>query len=498
MIKKNLLAMKKLPATQAMKKTAEENPIRTTAVKTRGIYGSFSYNRHKSKYARYFRAVEQDGILKVAIFTQAALEQGGCDPEYEVYCDKENEQYITYETGEEKWRTAKINNLDYGVSALYESLNWQQAEDRKKVNEYFGTGQNKDIYAAVLDFQASIKAEQLKQKHRSELEAIDETMREVPDIPKGFNEWIAKNCFRETMFYEPDSMCRGRWPKMYCTHCRKWMDATSYPNRPEHNKEGKCPQCGINITYKSWNKQKYVDDETDVGLLQRLKDDSGWILRRFSCKMERNHEKGWEEYELSVYEEARARLDETFRKREFFEYGEYKYTGVTRWCHEARHSYYGAYFYSREIGRVVMYTPNLKRELKKEAFKGMDMKKIMRGGKRERVNPVFILMKLHQHPYIEYLQKSGLETLVEEIMLNIEKKELFETTETRIHDVLKLDKQRFQRLKKVNGGCQILRALQHERVSGQRVSDSNIEFIEKADVNVKEVINVTVRTGMNL
>lgn len=49
MIKKNLLAMKKLPATQAMKKTAEENLIRTTAVKTRGVYGSFSYNRTKKR-----------------------------------------------------------------------------------------------------------------------------------------------------------------------------------------------------------------------------------------------------------------------------------------------------------------------------------------------------------------------------------------------------------------------------------------------------------------
>lgn len=496
MKKKDLLAIKQLKATPSMHKTAKENPVKKATVTLKTMYSSYKREEWTSKYFRYFRATVWQGILKVAIFTQRSLECGADTPDYEVYCDKDNDSYITYEPKMEKWRSAKIDYLQYNMPHIYQTLNWQQDADRKLVNDYFGTGQNKDIYAAVLDFQANIGQERLHRKHRSELEEIDEVMREVPDIPKNFHEWIVKNCFRETMFYEPDSACRGKWPKMYCTHCHQWMDTQSYPNRPEHNKEGKCPKCGVNITYKSWNKQKYVNDDVDICLLQRLKDDSGWIMRKFDCRIKRNHEKGWEEYKLFVREEERAKLDDAFREREFFEYGEYKYTGVVRWCHEIRRSPYT--YYSCEIGVGMMYTPNLKRELKREQFGKMDLKKIMKGGERERVDPVYILGKLHQHPYLEYMQKSGLNTLLQEIMSNREDRSLFDATQSRIHDVVKLDKQRFRRLQKLDGGSRTLLALQYERTTGKKVSDHNMEFLEANRVDVPEVIEISEKTGMNL
>lgn len=496
MKKTKLLEMKKLYATQTMIRTARENPL---IEKIRKTSWGISRTETQCKYAIYFRVEVADGILKVAIFTQKDLQKGDTTPLYEVYCDKENEQWMTYEWGSGKWKTAKIDNLNYpGMGYLYQSENWQQDSDRKKVNEYFNTGENRDIYEAVLDFQAEIKKDQLQRKHRNELEAIDEVMREVPELPKNFKDWIAKNCFTETLFYEPESKCHYRWPRMYCTHCRQWMDTpTDYKERPAHNKETKCPKCGVNATYKSWNKQKYVNDETDVAILQRLKDDSGWIMRNFHCKITRRHDEGWEDYELSVFEDTRARLNEMFMEVEMFEFGEYKYTGVNRWCHECRRTQW-SYYYPREIGRVVMYTPNLKRELKREQFAKMDLKKIMKGGQRERVAPVYILRKLKQHPYIEYLQKSGLDNLTSEIIQNQEEKSLFATQQSRIHEVLKLDKQRFQRMRKLNGGCRTLRALQYEQLTGQKLSDENMKFIEDKKVDVSKAIAAAERTEMSL
>ena len=496
MKKRDLLAMKSLQATRAMLQAARENPIITK--KRKSTWG-YTISESKCKFMMYFRATAENGILKVAVFIQQELQNGVRTPRYEVYCDRENKTYTTYDLREDKWRSAKIDYLEYpGKWRIKESENWQQDSDRKLVNDYFETGQNRDIYAAVLDFQAEIKSDQLRRKHRSELEEIDEVMREVPDIPKNFKDWIAKNCFAETLFYEPESMCHHRWPRMYCTHCKQWMDVpTDYKERPEHNKETKCPKCGTAAKYKSWNKQKCVADETDVGLLQRLKDDSGWIMRSFWCKIKRRHDKGWEQYELCVDEKERARLDETFREVEFFEYGEYKYTGVTRWCHECRRSQYG-YYYSREIGRVTMYTPNLRRELKREPFGRMDLKKIMRGGERERVEPVFILMKLKRYPYIEYLQKCGLDVLANEIMRDREEKELFQRDANRINDVLRLDGQRFQRIRQLDGGCTVLRLLQHEQNTGKRISDENIRFLEQNKVDARSLIGMTEKTGMNV
>ena len=37
----------------------------------------------------------------------------------------------------------------------------------------------------------------------------------------------------------------------------------------------------------------------------------------------------------------------------------------------------------QEIGRIVMYTPNLKRELRRETFGKIDLKRIMKGGEPE-------------------------------------------------------------------------------------------------------------------
>lgn len=494
MKKKDLLLMKKLPPTERMKEVARENPIKTITVKT--SWGQYRQTR-TCKFSRFFRIAIENNILKAAVYTQNQLEEGETIPKYEVYCDRNNQEYITYEPAENRWRTAKIDNLNYGCSYIYSGKNWQTEGDRKRINEYFGTEINKNAYTAILDFQADIKKEQLCRKHRSELEEIDEVMNEVPELPKNFDQWVIKNCFKETMFYEPESMYKYKWTKMYCSHCGTWMDTLPYPNRPEHNKEGKCPKCGVKVIYKSWNRQKVVADDVQVGVLQRLEDDSGWILRRFECKMKRRHENGWKDIEFSKYEMIRVRLDNCFVEREYFEKGEYKHTGVVRWCHEVPRGYY-SYYYTKYFGSVYMYTPNLKRELKKESFHGADLKRLMHGGERTIVRPVNVLRRLYNFPFIEYLQKGGLNEMVDEIMEDKADSSLFEKDEERINDVLRLDKQRFQRLKKFDGGCDVLRALQYERITGQKVSDENIKFILSEGVDVDQAISAVERTGMNL
>lgn len=502
MKKKELLGMKKLYATDAMLQTAMENRIKVhNRRRTRGQGYSWIETRKESKYGRYFLATVEGNILKVAVFVQSYLEKALHTPIYEIYVDREENRYQTYELLSGKWKTAKISMLDYpDYSYIYYSEDWQQASDRKLVNEYFETGKNLSIYQAVLDFQAAVKEEDLNRKHKNELDQIDSVMRQVPAIPKNFDTWVIKNCFKETLFYEPE---RGnKWPKMYCTHCQEWMDTQSWPDRPQHGKKTKCPKCGMKAIFRSWNKQKYVEERIDVGILQRLTDDTGYILRNFDCRLKRQHDKGWENLEFTKAEDCRVRLDDHFAEREFFEYGEYKYTGVFRWCHECRRSnwggYYSQYGYMRSFGKTYMYTPNLKRELKKESFSGMDLKAVFKGGKRERVDSAYILQRLHKYPYLEYLQKSGLTTLVVEILNARERKSLFDGSKQRINEVLKLDKQRFQRLKQWNGGCNVLEVLQYERRTLDKVSDQNIRYIMENEVDAADVMNLLCRTGQNI
>ncbi len=498
MNKKDLLTMKHLIATEAMIKAAKDDKKVTTENSWTDFQGKkHTYSTSSYTYYYFFTAIVVGAILKVSAFTRARIMRGNREPQFEIFIDRGNNKYITYEPEVDKWRTAKIDMLSYDsgndTSYVYAKKNFQPQEARDIVNEYFATGMNKDIREAVLDFQSTIKKDALRKKHKNELEEIDSVMNEVPDLPKDFDSWVIKNCFKETMFYQKEKPYS--WPNVYCTHCEKWMPApATNSSKPEHGKEVICPECKTNAVYRSWNKQKYVNDSSDVVILQKLIDKSGYILRKFECSIKRRHEKGWENLEFNKHEILRQKLNNSFVNERLYEYGEYKYTGIYRWCYQCRRSQFS--YYSHDFGTGLMFTKNLKRELKNEAFVNVDFKRFFMGGSRRRIDPGYILRRLQQYPIIEYLMNSGLSKLSDEIMENKENRSLFDHSVKRVHDALRLDKQRMYRLKKFNGGSNVLAALQYERGTGSRVTDENIKFIQDNKVDISKLeMN---RTGMTL
>lgn len=476
MKKKELLNMKPLIANKHMIDIARKDKPKNRVDSSQSIYGS---KKKYYTYGNFYKVAIENEVLKVSIFPRKRLANGINTPQFDIYLSKEENNFLTYDLDEKKWRTAKINMLqiDHDNSIwCYIPKSYQTEQSRRMVNEYFDTGENLDIKEAVLKFQAKIREDSLQKKYRSEIEQIDATMNEVPEIPKDFDNWVIKNCFEETMFYKREKPHKN--PKVYCTHCGEWMDA---PSNPVHREKVKCPKCKTEATYRSWKKQKYVYDETSTVILQKLKDQSGYILRKFYCKIARNYEDGWENYEFYKHENVRARLDFDFHEVELFEYGEYRYSGITRWCHDCRR---GFGYRSNSFGTGMMYTRNLKRVLKNQNFINMNLKKMFFGGEREYVNPAFVLQTIQQYPFVEFLQKSGLNRLVKEIMTNQENGDLFHTDKRKIHEVLGVDKQRFQRLRKLDGGSRILEFLQYEQRSGRRITDENIKYIEEEKINL--------------
>ena len=80
--------------------------------------------------------------------------------------------------------------------------------------------------------------------------------------------------------------------------------------------------------------------------------------------------------EFTRHETVRVKLNNRMSREDSFEYGEYKYTGIQRWCHNARQSrWYGM----RIFGEAVMYTRNLKRELRGTGLERLALKDYMRG-----------------------------------------------------------------------------------------------------------------------
>lgn len=435
------------------------------------------------EYPRFYRAAVHGDILQVAIFTHDTVRSGE-RPLYTVFVDKKDGEHATL-TKDGKWRKGKIDSLEVDNSTWRcTQKEWSSSKERKLVNEYFRNKENKNIYQAVLDWQRDQGAMALRRRWNSEIEKIDETMKEVPAEPKDLREWIRNHAFDENVFY----MKNKKTAIGYCTHCHNWVDITP---AIRHGEVGKCPRCHHSVTWRSWKRQQTIEDEQYVGVLQKLTDDSGYILRGYKCRIMWTLDNEWNDTQLWIHEEYRSRLSRQFAEQEFFEWGEWKYTGINRWCHQLQHGFYGAY---TRFGKAHMYTRNLKKELKSEAFCNVNVARLFDYGRSYR-GPVDILQKLYRHPYFEYLQKAGLNKLADEIMKGIEYSQCLDSSKTRLHEVLKLDKQRYNRLREWNGGCRALYLLQLEQCYGGKVTKDLAEWAEGERILGLETL--LRRTGLN-
>lgn len=436
------------------------------------------------EYPRFYRAAVHGNILQVALFTHDSIRCGD-RPLYTIFIDKEQDEHATL-TQEGKWRKGKIDSLEVdGWTWGMTQKEWSSRGDRKLVNDFFDTEENKNVYQAVLQWQSDLGVRALKKRWASEIEQIDAVMSEVPDEPKDLRTWISSHAFDESIFY----MKNKKRVIGYCTHCKSWVDLKTV----NHGEEGKCPRCRAAVTWRSWRKQKTVEDEQWVGVLQRLQDESGYILRGYRCRIKWRLENDWENPELNIWEGYRTRLGKTFNEAEQYEWAEWKNTETNRWCHPVSHGYYGAY---ERFGRALMYTANMRKELKNEQFARVNVAKIMDYG-RSYKEPSYILRRLYRYPYIEYLQKAGLHRLVKEIMKAQEYSSCFDTEKKKINEVLKLDKQRYNKLKEWNGGSNTLYLLQLEQTYGGRITKEISEWAEK-EKGVMGLETLCRRTGLNV
>ena len=478
MKRKELSALPELTVTSAIR-----DAERADVPKVRD--GGYGGRIKETEYVRFYRAAVHGDILQVAIFTHRSVRESN-RPLYTVFIDKNKDEHETL-TQDGKWRKGKIGYLEVdGEQWGCTQKEWDTTRERRLVNDYFNTGTNKSIYAAVNDWQVDRGTRLLHKRWKSELDEIDATMSEVPELPKDLNAWIRKHTFDENMFY----MKNKKSIIGYCTSCNHYVDL----KEAEHGEEGKCPRCHKKVTFRSWRKQKYVVSEKQyAGVLQKLNDDTGYILRGFVCRIIWTLEKEWKDPEVDVFEEYRTRLGKRFNEEEQFEWCEYKNTGVIRWCHPKCHGYYGVV---ERFGQAHMYTENLKKELKGEAFQNVNVAKIMDYGRNYK-EPAYILQRLYRYPYIEYLQKAGLHRLTGEIMKAKEYSSCFDPEKKKINEVLKLDKQRYNKLKEWNGGSNTLYLLQLEQTYGGRITKEISEWVEK-EKGVLGLETLCRRTGLNV
>ena len=231
------------------------------------IRGNGSTRRTKQvlvyRYYRFFHAEVEEGILKIGIWQRATLLEKGQETDFTIYIDNRENKWITESQG--GWSKAKIFNLPYDreEGEIFGSYNWSSEKDLKTVIEYTGTPAA-TIPAAIRKWQVS-QTGKIKKEYKNDLEKIDEFIESIPPYPAGFNkEWVMKKAFRDrtSILYKPGkNVTEG-----LCTCCGKWVPIK---DKPRHLKETTCSKCKNTATFRSWNRQRAIEEKKCIGIIKR-------------------------------------------------------------------------------------------------------------------------------------------------------------------------------------------------------------------------------------
>ena len=163
-----------LTASQEMKEVAlADEPKKETT-----YYGHTYTTR---TYFAFMNCLVQNGILKAAFFLPDHLRLDGNNPVYEVFLDKEQRQFLTYDHLEKKWRDAKLDRLEWPGRNYYATC-WASEEDAALIQDYFSGERGGDL--GILDFQRNVRDEQLEQRHKRITDCWDKDLAQVPELPK--------------------------------------------------------------------------------------------------------------------------------------------------------------------------------------------------------------------------------------------------------------------------------------------------------------------------
>ena len=127
----------------------------------------------------------QDGILKAAFYLPDHLRLDGDKPAYEVFLDKENRQFLTYDHLEKKWRDAKLDRLEWPGRMLTTPHAGLAKRTRIWCRTYFSGERGGAL--GILDFQRNVRDEQLDRHHKRITDPWDQDLAQVPELPKDWS-----------------------------------------------------------------------------------------------------------------------------------------------------------------------------------------------------------------------------------------------------------------------------------------------------------------------
>lgn len=425
---------------------------------------------------KYFIVAEKlkRNTIILNVFCNSALDKVA----YRLFINKND--YITqdFTTGNMKWKTGSFDRI-LGEDYYFSSSRWHETGvlvDSNSINtlrEFFvlkeeqQTNYLKDIY----NLQYEIKDRRLRLKHQEIKDRIDEEMKKVLALPNNFKRWIDKTGLYNSRYiyyeYKARKVLDG-----YCTNCKKDVRVEG----ARHNKKGICPNCRSPITFKATGKSRNIIDKGQIALLQRYKDDL--IVRCFTVS--KDYSRDYRNPTLHYAELVRHFITDNMKQTQY-EMGNFKQTGEIRW----RDSLYFFEFYD-----TVLFTRNLDQVLKGTKWEYSAIKEYATQEKGFGF-PVFnYLIAYYKVPMLEYLVKLKLYNLASSTLyFQYKYKDTINVNGTNILEVLRIQKEQLQIVKRMNPTIDELNVIQELAKYDIHLEDKNIRFIAE-NLRIDNVIEM--------
>lgn len=477
MRKETLRKLKRINATLLMVEMAKNNQKQMVYKNTEG----WSDKVKNTEFDILVRTQTRGAYLMVCLFFPEKIKAGEVTPTYEIYCNKEGNEYITrhLEKGEEiSWRKAMLDNLDtvsdywpgYWSRRRYPGIEkriWQSWEGKKTIQQFLGT--KEAGLDGLLEWQREVRAKDIAEKEKREKAPWDADMSLVPKIMPSFDTWMKKNAAdKYYIIYE----YRGKTPDIgWCSGCRKLVPV----EKPRHNKKGKCI-CGRDITFKAAGRIKTLSTGWYSGqCIQKI--NGGIVVRTFEQ---------YQWYRDTEYTKPKSVMREWERVLIFdngavkrYYYGLYK-NKEHRYILDRNYRVGGGPYFCRKTTKL--YTGNFK-SLKKTVLKNSTIDLMMKRWTLP-INVAEYLTVEKQYPIIEKLVKAGLFFLAHDMLGKQTYKDggTIAGNETELAKMLKIDNARLKRLRAMCGGLVHLKWFQYEKMVDRIWPDAMIRDFGDAEI----------------
>lgn len=456
MKKQQLLKLEMLQVTDEMYEIAQNDVPQKNTWGDRDIY----------QYGIYFRLQKEENILKVAIFFADQIRAGKKLPAYILFINKEADDFITFEVDKKRWRNSMLCNLDW-PNYYYQSGKYISQGDidilGKELKKEFGD------YRDIQLFQRNVRRRNLIRRDKKITDAWDEMMKQVPELPKDWKQWVARNGISQHfMFYEykRDGAHEG-----YCSHCRRMVPIKN----PKYNKAGHCSKCKHPVTYKSVDKFGRVSTiDVFVYLIQRCK--TGILIREFRARSFYKKE-DYKNPETLCSEERRTFFDSAWKSNAYY-YGNFKQREY-RWIRVNAPNINNLWYSEWYKGQVYRRTlPGLM----KKAFSHTGIVEMIRWKKK--IDPEHYILAFIKRPILEQIVKAGLYELADDLLKD--QFALKENLESKLTKALEIDRNRLQRMRRLHGGYQHLKWLQYEKAHGMNIADDDVNWFVNNELQAED------------